>query len=206
MKKALPPLMFLFLICSIQAQVKPPQVLIGNQTWMLNNLNVDHYRNGDPIPEVKDPVKWKKLTTGAWCYYNNNPANGKIYGKLYNWYAINDPRGLAPAGWRVPDDSDWTNLIDPLGGSDEAGKKLMSKTRWVNPGSGVLNSSGFNAMPGGYRDENGAFSSLGTVGKWWNATWSSSTTSFARELDSSGELLWGDYYIQSGYAVRCIKE
>jgi hypothetical protein len=77
-------------------------VLIGNQEWTTKNLNVSKYRNGDIIPEVKDPKKWANLKTGAWCYYNNKPENGKIYGKLYNWYAVNDPRGLAPEGFHVP--------------------------------------------------------------------------------------------------------
>lgn len=89
-------------------------VQIGNQTWMKKNLNVTKYRNGDLIPQVTDPTQWKNLTTGAWCYYNNDSANGDVYGKLYNWYAVNDTRGLAPVGYHIPSNTDWTNLIDFL--------------------------------------------------------------------------------------------
>ena len=80
---------------------------IGSQVWMLKNLNVDHYRNGNPITQITDSAKWANLTTGAWCYYNNDPANGTTYGKLYNWYPVNDPRGLAPLGLHVPTDDEW---------------------------------------------------------------------------------------------------
>ena len=76
-------------------------VTIGKQTWMKKNLDVSRYRNGDVIPEVADLSTWVNLTTGAWCYYENKSDNGTTYGKLYNWYAVNDPRGLAPAGWHI---------------------------------------------------------------------------------------------------------
>ena len=90
-------------------------VTICNQYWMPKNLDVDHYRNGDPIPQVTDPEVWGTLTTGAWCYYNNDPANGAVYGKLYNWYAVNDPRGLAPAGWHIPTEAEMIVMSDCLG-------------------------------------------------------------------------------------------
>src|SRR5690242_1829855 len=87
-----------------------PSVTIGNQVWMLKNLDVTTYRNGDPISQVTDSTQWVGLTTGAWCYYNNDPANNVVYGKLYNWYAVNDPRGIAPLGWHIPTDAEWTTL------------------------------------------------------------------------------------------------
>src|SRR4030095_15485991 len=89
---------------------------ICDQDWMVKNLDVTTYRNGDIIPEVTDPTVWAALTTGAWCYYENNSTNGTTYGKLYNWYAVNDPRGLAPTGWHVPTDAEWTTLSTCLGG------------------------------------------------------------------------------------------
>jgi hypothetical protein len=89
---------------------------ICDQDWMVKNLDVTTYRNGDPIPQVINPSAWVKLTTGAWCYYNNDLANSSIYGKLYNWYAVNDPRGIAPVGWHVPSYAEWTKLTDCLGG------------------------------------------------------------------------------------------
>ena len=105
-------------------------VAIGSQVWMSTNLNVSTYRNGDVIPQVQDRDAWAKLTTGAWCYYENNAANGTKYGKLYNWYAVNDARGLAPAGWHIPTDGEWTVLSTYLGGEDVAGKKMKSTSGW----------------------------------------------------------------------------
>ena len=96
-------------------------VTIGTQQWIASNLNTSKYRNGNSIPEVKDPVAWSKLTTGAWCYFNNDPANASIYGRLYNWYAINDPRGLVPKGWHIPTTVDWTSVTNFLGGASIAG-------------------------------------------------------------------------------------
>jgi uncharacterized protein (TIGR02145 family) len=100
---------------------------------MQSNLNVSHYRNGDVIPQVTDPTAWSSLTTGAWCYYNNDTANGTVYGKLYNWYAVNDPRGLSPQGWHVPTDAEWTNLTSCLGGESLAGGKMKATTLWDSP-------------------------------------------------------------------------
>src|SRR5215831_16247905 len=96
-------------------------IKIGTQVWMNKNLDITHYRNGDPIPYVQGSAEWAALTTGAWCWFNNDSANGVIYGKLYNWYAVNDPRGLAPAGWHMPSDSEWTKLQTFLGGDSVAG-------------------------------------------------------------------------------------
>ncbi|NQW78846.1 MAG: fibrobacter succinogenes major paralogous domain-containing protein, partial [Chitinophagaceae bacterium] len=96
-------------------------ILIGTQNWMDKNLNVSTYQNGDIIQYVSDPAAWAALTTGAWCYYNNDPANNAIYGKLYNWYAVNDLRGLAPKGWHIPTDAEWTTLSTTLGGDAIAG-------------------------------------------------------------------------------------
>ena len=99
-------------------------VVIGTQTWTTKNLDVETYRNGDPIPEEQDASTWANLTTGAWCYFANNTANGTTYGKLYNWYAVNDARGLAPNGYHIPTDAEWTILTDYLGGQLSAGTKM----------------------------------------------------------------------------------
>ena len=98
-----------------------PTIEIGTQKWMSKNLDVAFYRNGDVIPQVTDPTAWAALLTGAWCYYNNDSTQGNKYGKLYNWYAVNDPRSLAPQGWHVPSDAEWTILETTLGGSPVAG-------------------------------------------------------------------------------------
>ena len=145
------------------------EVQIGNQIWMTKNLNVSRYRNGDPIPQVTDPIQWNNLTTGAWCYYANNTANGKIYGKLYNWYAVNDPRGLAPIGWHVPSDTEWTILTSSLGGQFVAGGKMKSTTLWNSPNAAATNSSGFFGLPGGYCYQGFSFPS-GNTGHWWSST------------------------------------
>ena len=106
-------------------------VKIGTQTWMTENLNVSTFRNGDPIPQAKSNEEWDLADENkqpAWCYYENDPKNGNKYGKLYNWYAVNDPRGLAPAGWHIPTDAEWTTLENQLG--DDAGKKMKSTSGW----------------------------------------------------------------------------
>lgn len=177
---------------------------IGQQIWTVRNLEVSRYRNGDPIPQVTDPVQWAQLTTGAWCYYNNDPANGPIYGKLYNWYAVNDPRGLAPTGYHIPSETEWTTLINFLGGPEFAGGKMKANTLWTTPNVGVTNNSAFKGLPAGYRFSN--FQEKGYVGFWWSST--------APEL-SYAEQVFVVYMFSNAYrgardksnglSVRCIK-
>jgi len=110
-----------------------PSVTIGAQVWMAENLNVERFRSGDPIPEARTDEEWKQANANkqpAWCFYDNDPSNGTLYGKLYNWYAVNDPRGLAPEGWHVPTDVEWTIHTDGLGGEEMAGKKMKSSSGW----------------------------------------------------------------------------
>jgi uncharacterized protein (TIGR02145 family) len=190
-------------------------VTIGSQTWSARNLDVDHYRNGDIIPQVTDATQWTNLTTGAWCYYNNDPANGPIYGKLYNWYAVNDPRGLAPSGYHIPTDNEWTILTNYLGGLNVAGSKMKETgtSHWSYPNSDATNSSGFNAIPGGFRDYSlGIFFSRTVFGYWWSSTSGASTSNFNtnkyyRQLHSDSGVVTRDaFYASSGYSVRCIKD
>jgi uncharacterized protein (TIGR02145 family) len=131
-------------------------VTIGSQVWMTKNLDVATFRNGDSIPHAKTDEEWEKAGENkqpAWCYYNNDPANGAKYGKLYNWYAVTDSRGLAPVGYHIPTSAEWTKLTDFLGGEGVAGTKMKSKSGWNDyrgkSGNGT-NSSGFNGLPGGY--------------------------------------------------------
>ena len=131
-------------------------VTIGTQTWAVANLNVSTFRNGDSIPEARTNKEWQtagELGKPAWCYYNNDPASGSKYGKLYNWYAVNDPRGLAPAGWTLSGDADWAKLSYFLGGQEVAGRKLKSTGEWIDGNIGT-NETGFIGFPGGYRVEN----------------------------------------------------
>lgn len=187
-------------------------VITCNQVWMLKNLDVDHYRNGDPIPQVTDPLAWETLTTGAWCYYDNDPANGTIYGKLYNWYAVNDPRGLAPVGWHVPSSAEWTTLencvynIDPLG--NVGGKlKETGTAHWLSPNTDATNSSGFTALPAGYRRASGLFLDIELYSFWWTSSEYDGGQARSRYLSyNSGDLI---NYINDKHivmSVRCIKD
>jgi uncharacterized protein (TIGR02145 family) len=184
-------------------------VTIGTQIWMNVNLDVTKYRNGDVIPQVTDPTAWASLTTGAWCYYNNDSANGKTYGKLYNWYAVNDPRGLAPAGWHVPSDDEWTTLTTFLGGESIAGgaMKETGTTHWQAPNTDATNSSGFTGLPGGYRNYLGAFYNVGGLGVWWSSTEANTTYAWYRTLLYSNGLasrIYNDKEI--GFSVRCLRD
>jgi len=183
-------------------------VTIGSQFWSLKNLDISHYNNGDEIPEVTDNLEWGKLTTGAWCYYENDSNNGLVYGKLYNWYAINDPRGFAPEGWRIPADKDWNKLIKFLGGKNIAGGKMkdVNTSNWLNPNSGASNSSGFTALPGGYRRK--PFNFIGFWGKWWSSTEYDKLSSAAWNitLNSENEYIGLDKDDKMhGFSVRLIK-
>jgi len=182
-------------------------VTIGRQVWMKENLDVSHYRNGDPIPQVQDSTVWGYLTTGAWCYYQNNTANGTVYGKLYNWYAVNDPRGLAPEGWHVPSDSEWITLTDYLGGPLEAGGRIKEAgtTHWLSPNSGADNSTGFTGLPGGFRRYDGVFLGNGDLGGWWSSTKLDTlyVLDFFLTFNLRDVTTSSDFRLH-GYSVRCI--
>jgi uncharacterized protein (TIGR02145 family) len=187
---------------------------IGTQVWMLKNLNVDHYRNGDSIPEVRDSTTWVNLTTGAWCFYNNDPELGKIYGKLYNWYAVNDQRGLAPEGWHVPSDSEWTKLTTFLGGENHAGGKLKSTGTieagdglWRTPNEGATNESGFTALPGSSCLNYTSFVNIGYFGTWWSSTEYVKSYAWYINLYFSITYLYrGGAGNVQGHSVRCVKD
>ena len=178
-------------------------VVIGNQTWMKSNLNVSKYQDGTTIPEEKNPVKWAALTTGAWCYYDNKPENGKLYGKLYNWYAVNDKRGLAPTGTSIPTDVEWTTLTKFIG--SEAGEK-MKHVDWSSDLK-VANSSGFTALPGGICISNGDFYFIGKYGYWWSSTGRVTNVAWNRSLGYNSTIVCKSYDDRNyGFAVRCIKK
>jgi len=185
------------------------EVTIGKQVWMTENLNVDKFRNGEVIPEAKTVGEWKAHSDAeeaAWCYYDNNPANAEKYGKLYNWYAVNDPRGLAPKGWHVPTDEEWTQLTDYLGGVEKAGAKMKSKNGWNDNGNGT-NSSGFSGLPGGYCSNIGTFDGSGESGGWWSSTEDSAGNAWSRYMVNyvGGVARYGSYK-GGGFYVRCLKD
>ena len=184
-------------------------VIIGTQEWTVKNLDVSTYRNGDVIPEVKDPKKWANLKTGAWCYYNNDPENGKLYCKLYNWYAVNDPRGLAPEGFHIPSDKEWSTLITFLAGEAVAGGKMKSTgtSLWYSPNTDATNSSGFTGLPGAYRNVNGTFSNIGNLGFWWSSSENDATVAWTRYLNHSfGIAVRNGYGKGNGFSVRCLRD
>jgi uncharacterized protein (TIGR02145 family) len=187
-----------------------PTIVIGTQQWMRENLDVLTYRNGDTIPQVTDPTEWAALTTGAWCYYNNDPANGAIYGKLYNWYAVNDARGLAPQGWHIPTDEEWTTLSTKLGGEEVAGGKMKTTgtTLWTTPNTDATNSSGFAGLPGGYRFSFGSFNDVGYFGNWWSATeYNLYSGAWCRTLKYyHGSLRIDNFNKAHGFSVRCLRD
>lgn len=147
-------------------------VTIGTQVWMVENLNVTHYRNGDTISNFINSYDWNNTLTGAYRNYADNPANGKIYGKLYNFFSITDSRNLCPPGWHVPSDAEWRILREYLGGFNAGGRlKEKGTEHWLNPNTGAINSSGFTALPGGsYFDFQGKFAALEAAGYWWSST------------------------------------
>ncbi|MFM7757435.1 MAG: fibrobacter succinogenes major paralogous domain-containing protein [Crocinitomicaceae bacterium] len=180
-------------------------VTIGTQVWMNKNLNVSTFRNGDPIPQAKTNEEWEKAGDNkqpAWCYYENDPANGAKYGKLYNWYAVSDSRGLAPVGYHIPSDAEWTILTDYLGGA--AGAKMKSKQGWAEDGNGT-NSSGFSGLPGGYRY--GSFFVIGLFGSWWSSTEFNANGAWYRYLHyKDGSVMRYNGYKEEGFSVRCLRD
>jgi uncharacterized protein (TIGR02145 family) len=182
-------------------------ITIGTQVWMVENLKTTKYRNGDPIPNVTEDT-WGNLTTGAYCNYNNNANNSTTYGRLYNWFAVNDSRNIAPTGWHVPNDAEWATLTNYLVGNGVAGGKLKEKgtTHWQSPNIGATNESNFTALPGGYRLE-GGFVYIGKAGCWWSTTVYNTPDACYQNLwyDSEG-LGFGNYSLVAGYSVRCLRD
>lgn len=183
-------------------------VTIGTQIWAGCNLHVYTYNNGDEIPEVTDPTEWANLTTGAWCSYDNDAENDAIYGKLYNWYAINDPRGLVPAGYHIATDEEWTTLTDGLVGLYSGGYlKETGFCHWLSPNDGATNSTGFTALGGGFRGDDGVFDAIKYYGLWWTATEYGSFDAWRRAMYSGQLDVQRNYNTKShGFSVRLIKD
>jgi uncharacterized protein (TIGR02145 family) len=189
-------------------------IQIGTQIWMTKNLNGCRYRNGDLIPEVQNPDEFTHLTTGAWCYYGNNPANGQLYGKLYNWYAVNDPRGLAPVGWHIPSVDEWNVLVNFLG--TDAAKKLRATVLWeyTNINASGTNSSGFTCLPGGSRfvDIVSVDYYLREQSNFWTSTSNNNGTqngyeAWGRSLYNENNYVWPDVFWKGdGLSIRCVKD
>lgn len=207
-------------------------LIIGSQEWQKENLNVSKYSDGTPIPQITDPVTWRNLTTGAWCYYNHSTSNGIIYGKLYNWYAVagiydtasfNNPslrKQLAPNDWHIPTQNEWITLKNFLGNNAGAQITQIGSVLWPAPNSNATNSSGFTALPGGILNSRPdvlgdvyGFELLAETGFWWSSTEQNDWVFGAQNASvwySGGNLDFydnsGNYpYKSCGVSVRCLK-
>lgn len=185
-------------------------VKLGSQVWMVENLNVTRYRNGDLIPNITDTIQWSHLPLGAYCNYNNNPQNAVTYGRLYNWFAVTDSRNIAPKGWHVPTFQEIETLVAFLGGDTTTAAKIKESgtKHWLYPNTGATNESGFTALPGGYRfNRGGSFHTLGSNGYWWTTTqsievyaWSKRIYWYFAHADYNHDLK------TFGFSIRCVKD
>ena len=183
-------------------------IKIGTQVWMVENLKVTKYRNGDPIVNIPDGVQWKNSASGAYCNYDNNALNAEIYGRIYNWHAVNDSRKIAPVGWHVASDAEWTNLTNFLGGESVAGGKLKQEglEYWWSPNAGATNESHFTALPGGTRYFDGAFDNSGRLAYWWTSTGDPGGAWYRYVIwEDAGVHRFG-HLLESGFSVRCVKD
>ena len=182
-------------------------VTIGTQTWMAENLKTTKYRTGKPITPVTDSLQWSTLSTEAYCMYRNDPSRVAVYGLLYNWFAVTDTNNIAPQGWHVPADSEWTTLTNYLGTGGGGKLKATGTTYWNSPNASASNSTGFNGLPGGDRSYTGEFHYLGTYGCFWCATESSAANAPEHVLScNSGNILMFDLSKGLGLSVRCVKD
>ena len=184
-------------------------VTIGTQTWMAENLRVARYKNGTEIPLVTDETDWAALSTPGYCWYNNDEATYKAnYGALYNWYTVSTSN-LCPTGWHVPTDAEWTTLTTYLGGESVAGGKLKETgtTHWTSPNTGATNETGFTALPGGGRGEDGVFRYIGGACDLWSVTEFDASYAWYRRLVSSrNDAIRPNFYKKAGFRVRCLRD
>ncbi len=188
-------------------------IFIGTQQWMAENLKVSSYNDGTTIPNIIDKTQWSNLKTGAWVFYNNDPANNITYGKLYNWYVINTStngnKNVCPTGWHVPTDYEWSTLMNYLGVSSICGGKMkeMGTSHWNSPNMDATNSSLFTGLPGGSRVYNGIYEGIYRYGSWWSSTLLNTSDAWNRALqtlDPGGSRNNNDK--RFGMSIRCIKD
>jgi uncharacterized protein (TIGR02145 family) len=197
-------------------------VKIGNQWWTSENVKVTHYRNGDAIPRVTGATEWISLITGAYCNYDNDATNVSTYGRLYNWYAVNDSRMISPIGWHVPTDEEWKTLEMYLGmsredadnliwrGTDEGGKlKESGFEHWQSPNTGATNESGFTALPGGARLYHGIFYLMGSTASFWTSTEGDENKAWSRSLgccSNPPDVGRSQDYKYGGFSIRLLRD
>lgn len=184
-------------------------VTIGTQVWMVENLKTTKFRDGTSIQNITDESEWYKITSPAYCWYNNDISNKRTYGALYNWYAVNTGK-LAPTGWHVPTDDEWTTLYTYLGGADFAGGKMKETgtAHWESPNTGATNMSGFTGLPGGFQYGGGyGFNEIRTTSAWWSSTAVDPNPprglGLSYNMSDIFEIRLGE---GGGYSVRCIRD
>ena len=193
-------------------------VKIGEQVWMAENLKVTRYRNGDPIPNIVDNSEWNQLTTGAYSHYWNDPFMTSTYGLYYNWYVVDDKRGLCPDGWQVATRGQWQNLVNTAGGSSEGGGRMKTTGTiqngnglWRHPNTGASNSLKFSGLPADRRLRTGAYQdSVGYYAYFWTSTAINELKAYEWRLfyGSADVGLYEepyDTFKKNGYSIRCIK-
>jgi uncharacterized protein (TIGR02145 family) len=190
-------------------------IKIGDEWWMAENLKVTHYRNGDAIPNITDNSAWENSTSGAYCDYNNDVDNVSTYGRIYNWYAINDSRGIAPEGWHVPSDEEWKSLEIILGMSQEEADEIGSRGRYEGyklKKEGMewwrgVNSSGFSALPAGLRNDLGEYEGKGWETAFWTSAEFSDILAWYRSLFYEYGGIGRNYFNKKvGCSIRCVKD
>lgn len=184
-------------------------VSIGTQVWMVENLKTTRYNDGASIPLVTDSADWSNRDSHGYCWYNNDAGNKNTFGALYNWFTVNSGK-LAPTGWHMPTDAEWTTLTTYLGGEDVAGGKLKETgtTHWRTPNAGAGNETGFTALPAGHRDINGSYAVMGDDGLWWTQTeYSTTGKAWYRSMNYNFTgVLRVSNNKNNGHSVRCIKD
>lgn len=220
--------LMLFFFCSFETVVKSKfygnykEVKLGTQVWMAENLDEEQFNNGDIIPQIKNAKEWRDAGYAgkpAWCYYNNDSMANKKYGKLYNFHAVNDPRGLAPKGWHIPNNKEWEQLIKFLGRNEFAGQKMKADSGWRKGGNGS-NTFGFDARPGGFREAEsifGRFLGIDKIANWWSLSQQPLPTRYANRrkvfvafsytiVDNRNSIERDDHNFVDGLSVRCVKD
>lgn len=184
-------------------------VRISGKYWMAENLKVTHFRDNSEIPNLIDNVQWQHANYGAWCHYDNSDSLGAVYGHLYNWYAVDDSRGLCPDGWHVPDTSEWNDMYLQFGNAAEAGGHLRhaGTKYWEAPNEGATNSSGLTLLPASLRYPNGDYFGLHRFAHIWSSTSSTGSSALSYFLYNGNTQIYPlAYENEYGFSVRCIKD
>ena len=195
-------------------------IVVGDRCWMAENLRVTSYRNGEAVLNLVNPGDWSNLSTGAYCEYSNDSTSVPVYGRLYNWFAVNDSRGLAPEGWHVASDAEWKELEIFLGmsqasadstgwrGTDEGGQlKEAGTAHWLSPNTGGTDESGLRILPGGYRTNGGYYYYLRVYGTFWAATEYDNDLAWLRSLHYTQARITRSLSDKHfGFSVRCVRD